>query len=473
MRKKIRKFLSICLALVCSFGVTATTLPAFAAELGEDPYAYEDHECVPDMNAEDIIVIIKDKGCFTPEIYDVYKPCEICGNNVRVNRVRGESYGGHEFNYDNYNIEEAATCQHPIKALTYCVHCGEPEYFEIGECTDHEFGHMEITNQVEPHDGIDGGYTEVYYCKDCGEVYATQDILVKYVECDHNFVESERVEATCVDDGYVKYVCSECNQEKTEVLKATGIHTPGEKEVIWHKHPTCTETGQYSSYIRCEVCGELLEGSSESVVSPLPHSFIEVNEKATKDHDGFIGKECSECGYREGEIVHYKNECSHKYKQTAKAKATCTSEGYIEYTCKKCGDSYRELIPMTNHKYQQVKKVKATCKSEGYILYKCKDCGDTYKEVIPMTDHKYQQVKKVDATYFSDGYIEYRCKECGDTYKEVLPKLEKKNASCHKVNSYSYFGPCSHKAYSYNKCMKSAMKNFFAKPYFGMFYFGY
>ena len=47
-------------------------------------------------------------------------------------------------------------------------------------------------------------------------------ILTAASEDAHRFVETERVEATESQDGYVKYVCALCGEEKTEILPATG-----------------------------------------------------------------------------------------------------------------------------------------------------------------------------------------------------------------------------------------------------------
>ena len=43
-------------------------------------------------------------------------------------------------------------------------------------------------------------------------------ILTTGAEEAHRYVETERVEATAEQDGYVKYVCSICGEEKTEVM---------------------------------------------------------------------------------------------------------------------------------------------------------------------------------------------------------------------------------------------------------------
>jgi hypothetical protein len=70
----------------------------------------------------------------------------------------------------------------------------------------------------------------------------------------HDFVLTDHVDATCVENGYDYYECSRCDETLTTTLGAFG-HTPGDCVVI--KEPTRTEKGEWE--IRCEICGDLLE----------------------------------------------------------------------------------------------------------------------------------------------------------------------------------------------------------------------
>ena len=75
------------------------------------------------------------------------------------------------------------------------------------------------------------------------------------------------------------------------------------------------------------------------------------------------------CGYPNG---------GETVKLTKTVNATCTTDGYQEYTCSKCGETHRVMLPKTGHNYQVSKKVDATCTADGYEVYTCANCKDTY-----------------------------------------------------------------------------------------------
>lgn len=159
------------------------------------------------------------------------------------------------------------------------------------------------------------------------------------------------------------------------------------------------------------------------------------------------------CGYPNG---------GETVKLTKTINATCTTDGYQEYTCSKCGETHQVILPKTGHNYQVSKKVDATCTADGYDVYTCSNCKDTYtkttqqklghdfskkidhkdstctvkgfdlyqcsrcnetkKTELALVDHNYQLTKTVKATCTADGYKEYTCSMCNKSYQEKLPK---------------------------------------------------
>ena len=159
------------------------------------------------------------------------------------------------------------------------------------------------------------------------------------------------------------------------------------------------------------------------------------------------------CGYPNG---------GETVKLTKTVNATCTTDGYQEYTCSKCGETHQVMLPKTGHNYQVSKKVDATCTADGYEVYTCANCKDTYtkttqqklghdfskkidhkdstctvkgfdlyqcsrcdetkKTELALVDHNYQLTKTVKATCTADGYKEYTCSMCNKSYQEKLPK---------------------------------------------------
>ena len=59
---------------------------------------------------------------------------------------------------------------------------------------------------------------------------------------------------------------------------------------------------------------------------------------------------------------------------------TCTSEGYTEHTCTKCGESYIDnKVAVLSHRYME-EVVAPNCFEEGYTKHTCADCGDSYND---------------------------------------------------------------------------------------------
>ena len=153
----------------------------------------------------------------------------------------------------------------------------------------------------------------------------------------HNYVESERVEATCGTEGYIRYTCTECNRSYQETIPAFE-HNYYEFERV---EPTC----QYEGYIRysCMLCGDYYD-----------------------------------------EPLHI---LAHDYYETERVEPTCQNEGYIRYTCMMCGDYYDETLYTFDHQYNETERVEPTCQVEGYIRYTCTMCGDYYDDVLPTIRH--------------------------------------------------------------------------------------
>ena len=76
--------------------------------------------------------------------------------------------------------------------------------------------------------------------------------------------------------------------------------------------------------------------------------------------------------------------CGHKHAYQEKVvEATCTEEGYTEYTCE-CGDTYQDnKVAAKGHSYGEWTVVKeATEDEEGEMTYTCSHCGHSYIESI-------------------------------------------------------------------------------------------
>ena len=98
--------------------------------------------------------------------------------------------------------------------------------------------------------------------------------------------------------------------------------------------------------------------------------------------------------------------------------ATETEEGVKTYTCKTCGETKTESIPMAYHHWDQGTVTKEpTCTEKGEKTHHCTDegCDKTWIETIPATGHQHTEIRdKKEATCEENGYSgDTYCKDCG------------------------------------------------------------
>lgn len=161
----------------------------------------------------------------------------------------------------------------------------------------------------------------------------------------------------------------------------------------------------------------------------------------------------------------------HSFKLTSAQDPTCTSDGWIEYTCGWCGLVERETIPALGHDWGPWTTVRpATEDQEGISQSVCNRCGQVRSAAIPKLEHvwsgwtvvqyptcttqgterrtctadpqhvhyeyraiptlspngqhDYVQTASQEPTCEEGGWAEYACRWCGDVYYESIPALE-------------------------------------------------
>lgn len=157
---------------------------------------------------------------------------------------------------------------------------------------------------------------------------------------------------------------------------------------------------------------------------------------------------------------------THSYSLTKTVAATCTADGYKQYTCSVCGSSYQDTLSATGHTAgawettkaatcttagTKVKKCtvcgtvvetatiaatghtssdwivtkEATCTEAGTKVKKCTTCGAVLSTAaIAATGHSYTSEVTKEATCAETGVRTYTCSACGDTYTESISKTE-------------------------------------------------
>lgn len=248
----------------------------------------------------------------------------------------------------------------------------------------------------------------IYKCQDCGSVFGICENQVL-----HNFELVESKEPTCEEDGYVKYICSNCNKEfigkpvsddelqiiidsseypesqhnyKNNVDQTTEYSYKGAKHISLHfSEETSVEDG--SDFIYVYGKDDLLIGKytgdllSNKILELEGDSFkIRLTSDFANTDYGYSFSSIVATAKTGSEEYNYLRASGHDYYATKVVSPQCNKQGYTVYTCSKCNKTYNDDYVEATGNHDYVKSVtQATSTSQGYITYTCTVCGDSYK----------------------------------------------------------------------------------------------
>lgn len=364
--------------------------------------------------------------------------CKDCGKKLETGTVIPKLVET-EHDYGEWVLDQAPTCKKYGARHRICKNCGDREV-DVLDKVAHTW---ELVSTTPATCTI--GEIQHYKCSVCGE---TKDVTLSNLLGEHSWDNGKVTkEATCTEDGEKTYTCTVCNTTKTEVIPATGHQ---HKEVRNVKKATCTEDG-YTGDTYCTDCNTKLE--SGTVINKLGHTWDNgvITKEATETEEGVKTYTCKTCGETKTEKIPV---TSHHWDQgTITKKATCTENGEKTYHCTDadCDKTYVETIPATGHQHTEVRdKKEVTCEEDGYTgdTY-CKDCGQLISKgaVVKATGHSWDSGKVTEAaTCKKEGTKTYTCKNCGETKTESIPKTEHqwndgeitKEATCKEEGSKTY-----------------------------------
>ena len=175
---------------------------------------------------------------------------------------------------------------------------------------------------------------------------------------------------------------------------------------------TCTESGLTDGK-KCPACGEML--LEQQTIAPTGHSWGEgiTTKDPTETETGIRTYTCKNCGETKTEAIPVLSH-THRYTMTVTA-STCTEKGYTTHKCS-CGDSYIDnYVDAKGHSMGEWKQTKApTCTEKGEEKSVCKNCSHFETREIAPLGHTYKDtVTKPTCT--DKGYTTHKC-DCGNSY---------------------------------------------------------
>ncbi len=94
----------------------------------------------------------------------------------------------------------------------------------------------------------------------------------------------------------------------------------------------------------------------------------------------------------------------------------CEADGCDSFVCTFCGDSYTEnVVKAPGHDLYETDRLDATTEAEGYVDWACRSCDYTSREVLPVVGLTYSRIEVIAPTCTTKGYTRHYCDQ-NDTY---------------------------------------------------------
>ena len=244
---------------------------------------------------------------------------------------------------EHTNTETVAAVEPTCTARGYtayekCVDCGaqvtkREEIKATGHTIKVTTGYASICEDM--------GLTDEISCALCGEVIEEAEIIPPL---GHSYNDGIVIqEATCVENGKMRYTCETCGGSRVEIIPATG-HSYTTAVIA----PTCTARG-FTKHV-CS-CGDSYE---DTYVPALGHEYTNYvsDNNASCTQDGTQTAECNHgCGTTDT-IADEGTMLEHSYDDgVVIQEATSDKAGKKKYTCEMCGATKVEIIPATGLPY--------------------------------------------------------------------------------------------------------------------------
>jgi len=355
--------------------------------------------------------------------YDIYT-CSRCGDVKHLN----QSLDPAAHSYVKGTVV-APTCTEGGYTNYSCANCDETFKFDLTDAT----GHKEWIEHKEVKAICGKNGTEAYLeCKACGTLRTTAwGVLtapktIKMPAAEHDWLVTDKVEATCEKAGKVNYECRICKEKKSEATPVLD-HCYSDGSWVIVKEPTCHETGIRKN--ACKICG------GHEIVEEIPtvgHQFADPADlKGYTGHVPGVGTvvtpaDCEETGT--GRVIcvaceKVSKDCvipalGHDWSAWAySAPASCTTDMTATRKCERswCDEEEEKVVAEAfGHAWQVTAGKDATCTEDGKVSRFCPVCKAEEKNVkVPATGHNLVWTTVAQPTAAADGLKELACTVCG------------------------------------------------------------
>ena len=348
-----------------------------------------------------IIEVIKQETC--TEDGKTKFTCEFCG------KIEYETYLAEGHSYDDGIITKPVTCtSNGIKTYT-CTVCKATRTETI-----HTGGHKTVRDKAVAATCTTAGKTEGLHCSVCNTVITAQKTVPA---TGHSFEELELEPPTATTKGIKTYLCSKCDEIKTEIIPALGLKTPTLKAAVnangsftlsWNK---VSEAENYELYIKnADGSYKLMKTATDASTK-----FIIATAAYGKAYSYKIR---AIAGNVKSDFSNVVNVTNNKKLQTPTMKATVNANGTfkLSWNAVSGATAYELYIKQSDGSYKLMKTTTATSFTTAFATYgkqfsytmravtsKNKSAASAYSSAVNATNNKKLQTPTMKATVNANG----------------------------------------------------------------------
>jgi hypothetical protein len=115
--------------------------------------------------------------------------------------------------------------------------------------------------------------------------------------------------------------------------------------------------------------------------------------------------------------------CNHEYGEEFFVSSSCTENGVLRKICKLCKEPYDTPTEAPGHTWITENEKLSSCTSDGYRNSRCEKCGTMNYEELKATGHKYEYGVQTQPTQESTGTLAYDCINCSNNGTAEMPVL--------------------------------------------------
>ncbi len=369
-----------------------------------------------------------------------YYACKGCGAHINE-----QTYYKHTFAVSSTT---EPTCSTQGKIVYKCTACTDEGADTANDKPSYEVAIQPNANSHDWDNGVTEGGITTYTCKTNSAHTKTAVVAEKEaVIASGSTVEAVQLTGTREEDKVEMEIPKLSATENKDVTLAASVHRNEERDSILTTEALKEAVGDSPIYDFTLKAGDSTEPITKTFDKPItitvPYTLGQDEDRESIviwyiDGEGKLTAIPASYsnGYVSFRVEHFSYYSVTKMTPAERCEAfghnnstivvpvTCTTDGYTQTTCKRCGKvETTDVIQALGHK-DDIVTVQATCQKDGIVTATCNHCKRVSVTILPKLDHSLTTKTQAD-TCTEIGYESKVCKLCGTIAEyKVIDKIQ-------------------------------------------------